>query len=396
MGRDRDQAGRAAACRRRPADLKGTNKNPGQDEQDPECNHRPPAPQLANGFHPERQGPARAIARRAGAGRFRGSGAGRSLRTGAHGHPPARCRARITGFRQVGARGAGDEGEEGILQAAVRRHAFHRDPGPDQRGDHRGRGDSVRAHEDPVRMPLGAVDPVHPGQHGDCPLRLRGADDQRRSRADDLADRAGRQPPAHAHHDHVRAGLLHLSEHVAGQDHRPAVRRVLDQDIAHLPDLRRVEAVHRLVEHQQVRQAEHGLGNGEPLAHPARVRPHRAVDGRAQPGDRDHPRQVRSPAGRPVARQYRSRLARPDKCGRKPGPSTNEPSRDSAGAPGRTGRPKIMIVPRPDESGPSGSAAWWSSPRRWARAARGSGRVPPAGTARRPRAGRRGSAWSGR
>ena len=50
-------------------------------------------------------------------------------------------------------------------------------------------------------------------------------------------------------------------------------------------------------------------------------------------------------AGRPVARQYRSRLARPDRCGRKPGPSTNEPSRDSAGDPGCTRRPKIVIVP---------------------------------------------------
>ncbi len=52
-----------------------------------------------------------------------------------------------------------------------------------------------------------------------------------------------------------------------------------------------------------------------------------------------------SAAGRPVACQYSSRLARPDRCGRKPGPSTNDPSRDRAGDPGCTRRPKIVIVP---------------------------------------------------
>ena len=58
--------------------------------------------------------------------------------------------------------------------------------------------------------------------------------------------------------------------------------RVPEQHVAHLPDLRRVEAVHRLVEHQQVRQAEHGLGDGQPLAHALGVGAHRAVEGGAE------------------------------------------------------------------------------------------------------------------
>ena len=43
-------------------------------------------------------------------------------------------------------------------------------------------------------------------------------------------------------------------------------------------------------------------------------------------------------AGRPVARQYSSRLARPDRCGRKPGPSTNDAE------PGQGRRPGVHLA----------------------------------------------------
>ena len=46
-----------------------------------------------------------------------------------------------------------------------------------------------------------------------------------------------------------------------------------------------------------------------------------------------------SASGRPVDRQYVRRFARPDRCGRNPGPSTSAPSRDSTGAPGVSGCP---------------------------------------------------------
>ena len=59
-----------------------------------------------------------------------------------------------------------------------------------------------------------------------------------------------------------------------------------------------------------------------------------------------------SSAGRPVAAQYRVRLSRPDRCGCSPVPSTNEPSRESTGAPGRGGVPEDADPPlgRPDQA----------------------------------------------
>ena len=52
-----------------------------------------------------------------------------------------------------------------------------------------------------------------------------------------------------------------------------------------------------------------------------------------------------SSVGRPVADQYSARFSAPDRCGRKPGPSTNAPIRASTGAPGRTSSPNAVIVP---------------------------------------------------
>ncbi len=59
-----------------------------------------------------------------------------------------------------------------------------------------------------------------------------------------------------------------------------------------------------------------------------------------------------SASGRPVAAQYSSRLARPDRCGRNPGPSTNDPSRPSTGDPGTTRTPEHpqLARGRPDQT----------------------------------------------
>ena len=176
------------------------------------------------------------------------------------------------------------------------------------------------------------------------------------------------------------------------------VGRVTEQDVAHLPDLRRVQAVHRLVEHQQVGQAEHGLGDGQPLAHPPRVG--------CGPGGRGRRPARRSPGPRPGARRRRDARSPastgPGWPGRTGAAGSRAPPRTSrAGTapatPGRTRWPKIVIVPGVRVApGPSARAAWWSCPRRSARAGRGSGPAPPAATARPPRAGRPGSAWSAR
>lgn len=88
--------------------------------------------------------------------------------------------------------------------------------------------------------------------------------------------------PAAVHHHEVRAGLLDLGEEVAGDDDRASCARVADHHLAHLADLRRVEPVRGLVEDEQVREAEHGLGDREALAHALRVRAHRAGEGVAE------------------------------------------------------------------------------------------------------------------
>src|SRR3546814_5370553 len=54
-----------------------------------------------------------------------------------------------------------------------------------------------------------------------------------------------------------------LGEHVARDDDSPTGLGVAAQDRAHRRDLRWVEAVRRLVEDEQLREPEHGLGDAE-------------------------------------------------------------------------------------------------------------------------------------
>ena len=72
-----------------------------------------------------------------------------------------------------------------------------------------------------------------------------------------------------------------------------------------------------------------------------------AVDRVAEAGDLQ--RLVEAGRPPPAARWPAStarRFSRPDRCGRKPGPSTSAPSRDSTGAPGTSRWPKTSISPR--------------------------------------------------
>ena len=85
---------------------------------------------------------------------------------------------------------------------------------------------------------------------------------------------------------------------------------------------------------------EHGLGDGEPLPHALRVGAHRAVQRVAEPGDLQGLVEVGVLGGRPVACQYSSRLARPDRCGRKPGALDEgaDPGQHRRARPDRRGR----------------------------------------------------------
>ena len=83
------------------------------------------------------------------------------------------------------------------------------------------------------------------------------------------------------------------AQQVAGDDDGAPGRGVALQHVAHLADLGRVEAVGRLVEHQQLGQAEHGLGDAEALPHAVAVGTDLAVDVLAQAGDLERDVEVR-------------------------------------------------------------------------------------------------------
>ena len=170
--------------------------------------------------------------------------------------------------------------------------------------------------------------------HG--PLRLRTCPTTRPAPSPMIsATGPGGEAAAAVHDDHVGAGLLDFAEQVAGHDHGPP------------PVAPRTGAGRRASRGSAAGPGRSSARRG-PAGPAGRAWPGRwpaagscpasrcAPAGRSRrprPGDLQHLRPgAQPPPGRPVARQYRSRLARPDRCGRKPGPSTNEPE------PGQRGR----------------------------------------------------------
>ena len=68
------------------------------------------------------------------------------------------------------------------------------------------------------------------------------------------------------------AYLLDLAELMGGQEYcAPFVLCERADQLAELDDARRIEAVARLIEDQQLRVGEQGAGHPEPLAHPRGV-----------------------------------------------------------------------------------------------------------------------------
>ncbi len=139
------------------------------------------------------------------------------------------------------------------------------------------------------------------------------------------------------------------AEQVAGDDHRAAGRGVGAQHLAHRVDLRRVQPVGRLVEHQQVGQAEHRLRDRHPLAHALAVAAHRPVDGACRGRrPRSPPSMCASSAGRPVAAQYRRQVVAAGQVRLQPGalderaqPGQHRGARDRAACPKTLIRPSV-------------------------------------------------------
>ena len=117
-----------------------------------------------------------------------------------------------------------------------------------------------------TRRPAAAPS-TRPVQGGGEQRRLRAADADRGVRAEQLVHREVGQQPAAAEHDEVVGGVLHLAHQVAGDQHRPSLVGEVAQQLPHPADALRVQAVHRLVEQQDVGVAEQRGGDAEPLPH---------------------------------------------------------------------------------------------------------------------------------
>ena len=98
------------------------------------------------------------------------------------------------------------------------------------------------------------------------------------------------------------------------------VSRVALQDLAHLGDLRRVEAVGGLVEDEQLGQAEHRLSDRQSLLHAVAVGLHPAVDRRAEPGDLQRRLEVGVVVGAPGRRPVQPQVLPPGQVRQEAGP----------------------------------------------------------------------------
>ena len=92
------------------------------------------------------------------------------------------------------------------------------------------------------------------------------------------AQRRGAEEPAGIDRDEEVADPLDLAEQVAGDDDRdPELGAGPPDEREHLVAAGRVEAVRRLVEQQQARVVDEGLGELDPLLHAGRVAADRAI-----------------------------------------------------------------------------------------------------------------------
>jgi hypothetical protein len=83
-------------------------------------------------------------------------------------------------------------------------------------------------------------------------------------------------------------GVLHLRHQMAGDEDRPALGRQPAHQVADPEDALRVEAVHRFVEHQDLRVAEQRSGDAQPLSHAQREALRPLLRHRGQADDLQH------------------------------------------------------------------------------------------------------------
>ena len=199
--------------------------------------------------------------------------------------------------------------------------------------------------------------------------------------------RAARHQPTLVHHDHVAAHLFDLAQVVTRQQHRRAVVGEPPDQLADLADLTGIQAVGRLVEHQQLRSARAATGRSRAVAScPANTS---APCGRSRrrarrPRARRRGRRRQTPAtGLPPQPQVG---ACPTGAGRRRPPRSSRRPAAAPGYSGVTGAPKRRTSPRDARSRPiSTRKRGGLAGAVRARAARRPGPARPSGRSPRPR-----------
>ena len=234
-------------------------------------------------------------------------------------------------------------------------------------------------------------EPCRPGGFGAVDLHDHGA-----RAADQLVDGALADDPAAVDDRHRVAGALHLVQQVRRQHHGPPLVGQARDHRPHLVHARRVEAVHRLVQDQQLRVAEQAgrprRGAGACPSSTRRPCRRRAGSGRLAPATgRSAGRRRRRwprPAGGGCPARSGAGGTGARRRSRRPGPAP-APLR-----PGRGARAATSCRRRPG-SGRAGYGSAWSCPRRSAPGSRTRTRAGRAVPRRRPPRWPR-TAWSGR
>ncbi len=149
-------------------------------------------------------------------------------------------------------------------------------------------------------------------------------------RAAERARRPLRDDPPLRHHAHAVAHRLHLGQQMARDEHGRAAVGQPAQELPHLPHAGRVEAVRRLVEHQELGFAQQRQADPQALTHPLAVRLHALVGGVREPHLREALVDARRAGGgcprraRPLARSTPGSSARTG-SGRTPAPPPARP-----------------------------------------------------------------------
>ena len=130
--------------------------------------------------------------------------------------------------------------------------------------------------------------------------------------------RALSDEPARAMHADAIAHGLHLGEQVARDEHRRAAVGQPAQELTDLAHPGGIQAVRRLVEHQELGLAEQRQPDAETLAHPLAVRLDALVGRVREPDDRETLVDARQTSRacrrrRPPARAKYSRFRRPER-----------------------------------------------------------------------------------